>query len=69
MFPGWSVAFGGDIAIHDNCNTNGSSFTNIGKSYTPPIGIVKETPAAQSYLAGAHEFKVTEIEVFSIKFK
>ena len=29
---------GPDIKLLDNCNTSGTSISNIGRSYTPPNG-------------------------------
>ncbi len=57
-----------DIHIGDNCNTQASSYSYFGDNYTLPNGIVKDSNEAHSYLAGAFQFKVEEIEVYSVKF-
>ncbi len=68
MFSTYSVTFGYDLSIRDNCNGRNDSQVYIGLSFTPPEGIVKRTPEAERYLAGASNFYVTEIEIFSVKF-
>ena len=53
-----------DIVIFDNCNTN-SSYTNFPSSYSCSkyLSISEES---ETYLAGAYNFKVIDIEVFTI---
>ncbi len=40
----------------------------LGTSYSLPLGLIKGSVEAKSYLAGAERFKVLEIETYSIKF-
>ena len=61
--------FGRDIAIYPNCDTNKKSYTNIGKTYKPPEGMVYDSNKTPCYnLGGAYNFKVTEIEVYTVIF-
>ncbi len=64
----FGCTFSADININDNCNTNTESLSDFGDYYTLPDGIDEDSDEAYSYLAGAHEFKVEEIEVYSVKF-
>jgi len=56
--------FGGghDIYICDNCNIDNSNYSNGNHTYDLPQGVNNKT-----YLAGAHNFKVKDIEVYSVK--
>ena len=57
--------FGGnDIYISDQCNTNKSSYSNLGHTYKPPNGHAYGTNEAKNYLAGLYNFFVIEIEVY-----
>lgn len=58
--------FGYDILLYDQCNNNSSSYSNFGTTYKPPDGMAQGSAEANNYLAGAHNFKVTEIEVFKV---
>jgi hypothetical protein len=53
---------GNDLCIVDQANNNTSSYSNLGSIYELPAG--KEN----TWLAGAYQFKVLEIEVFTVKF-
>jgi hypothetical protein len=55
--------FGGghDLHICDQANTNNSSYTNHGSTYEIPSGKDK------NWLAGSYNFKVIEIEVYTVK--
>ena len=53
---------GNDFYIGDNCNANGSSFSSL-LSYTLD-GYTYGSYESQSFLAGAYNFQVSEIEVF-----
>eukprot|EP00347_Sterkiella_histriomuscorum_P004925 403358553 len=62
-------AFGGgsDIAILDNCDKNTKNYSCLGYTYEPPNGYKDGTEEAYSYLAGEHNFKVLEIEVYQLQ--
>jgi hypothetical protein len=65
--PEYLFAFGnGDIAIFDECNMNKTNHSYFGWTYKPPDNIEFGSDEANSYLAGAFNFKVEEIEVFLI---
>jgi len=53
---------GSDISICDNCNNNNNSYSNGNHTYNLPEGVDNKT-----YLAGACNFKVKDIEVYSVK--
>ena len=57
-----SVTYGSgyDIYISDNCNTNSTSYANFAHSSI--------TEDSKIYLAGAYNFKVIEIEIFTINW-
>ena len=55
-----------DIHLCDQCNSNTNSYSRFGGSYDLPSGITYDSPQAQSYLAGSHQFKVTEIETYQL---
>jgi hypothetical protein len=56
--------FGGghDFNIADQANINNSSYSNLGYTYELPAG------KDNTWLAGAYNFKVLQIEVFTVKF-
>jgi hypothetical protein len=58
--------FGGghDLIIADKSNTNSSSYSNLGNSYTHP-DYAYGSNEAKSFLAGSHTFQVSEIEVYT----
>jgi hypothetical protein len=58
--------FGTDLYICDTCNKNDNSGSSLGGTYTMPPGIKFESNEAKIYLAGAHRFKVSEIEVYLV---
>ena len=58
--------FGYDILLYDQCNNNGSSYSNFGTTYKAPDGMVQGSEDANNYLAGSHSFTVKEIEVFKV---
>ena len=53
---------GHDLYIADQANVNTSSYSNLGNIYELPAG------KDNTWLAGSYQFKVLEIEVFSVKF-
>lgn len=52
---------GHDIFIYDQANTNNSSASNLGTTYEIPQG------KDNTWLAGSYNFKVLEIEVYTVK--
>ena len=57
------VSFGqGDIYLGERL------FSTFGTSYDLPSGLTKGSPEANAYLAGSHEFNVTEIEVYQLYY-
>jgi len=59
---GRGPTFGGghDIAVNDNCSSNNTNYTNFPHSYNDSLG------HGNSTFAGAYNFQVAEIEVFSL---
>jgi hypothetical protein len=53
-----------DLYIVDKSNTNTTSFSNLGHSYSHP-DYRFETNEAKSFLAGSYYFQVSEIEVYT----
>ena len=66
--PSYGPTFGGghDIYISNDCHLNLSSYTNFGYCYKSLDTIAYGTVGAQTYLAGAYNFKVAEYEVYEI---
>lgn len=64
------VAFGRghDFRVSSNCNVNSESYSNFGYTYQLPDGMQMNSEEAKSYLAGAYQFKVTEIEIYKVVF-
>ena len=64
--PSYGPTFGRgyDLNIADNCDKNANSYSKLGDTYKPPAGYIPGTPKAYSLLAGSHNFKVDEYEVF-----
>ena len=66
----YGPAFGGDyngwddLNIADKSNTNTTSYSNLGHSYSHP-DYRFETNEAKSFLAGSYNFQVSEIEVYT----
>ncbi len=46
-----------------------TSRSYLGNSYSLPNGIANNTIESYCYLAGEHNIKVIEIEVYSVKFQ
>jgi len=59
-YSGYGPTFGSghDFYLCDNCNSTGSSYSNLGTGYAAP----KDT----SMLAGAYNFTVKDYEVFQV---
>jgi hypothetical protein len=53
-----------DLSIANNSNTNTTSSSNLGLSYTHP-DYAFESNEAKSFLAGSYKFQVSEIEVYT----
>ena len=57
---------GSDLVIDDNSNRNNNSFSYFGHYYIHP-DYEFESDKANSFLAGKHNFKVLEIEIYTKK--
>lgn len=55
---------GNDFMISDSSNVNSNSYSNLGHSYEFSL-YTAGTSSAQSFLAGAYQFKVNELEVYA----
>ncbi len=57
----YGPTFGGgyDLYICNNANTTAGSFSKVGNSYQHP-----QPSQGASFLAGSHQFHLSEIEVF-----
>jgi hypothetical protein len=53
-----------DLRISFQSNTIGSGFSNLGHSFPHP-NYVYDSNEAKTFLAGAHEFQVSEIEIYT----
>jgi hypothetical protein len=60
----YCAAFGGCIAVRDNCNANRDSWTQIGTNWSDRM-YANDTGFA-NFFTGAENFTVKEIEVFQI---
>jgi BTB/POZ domain-containing protein KCTD9 len=69
-YYGHLCGFGGgwDLGIRTDAHNNGG-WSNLGHSYELPAGIVYGSEQAKSYLAGVYQFKIKEVEVFSVTLK
>jgi len=58
-----------EISIMEDCNikTISNSYLGMNSYYELPDGIIENTKEAKSYLAGSHEFKVYELEVYKLE--
>ncbi|XP_068736659.1 uncharacterized protein [Montipora capricornis] len=57
--------FGGhDIYISNLASSGTSSNSNLGYTYSPPAGHAYDNTFLQTFLAGTHNFRPTEVEVF-----
>eukprot|EP00347_Sterkiella_histriomuscorum_P004770 403359176 len=61
------LGYCGDINISDNCDNNSNSLCDFGGTYELPFGYEYQSNEAKSYLAGKYQYKVLEIEVYSLK--
>ncbi|XP_068736764.1 uncharacterized protein [Montipora capricornis] len=55
---------GHDIYISNLASSGTSSYSNLGYTYSPPAGHAYGSTFAQTFLAGTHYFRPTEVEVF-----
>lgn len=56
------------LGLRDKCNVNKDSYSILtGKKFELPPNVEQDTFEAESYIAGAKNFSVEEIEVFLIK--
>ena len=53
-----------DLWIHDECDQTDKNNSDIGDDYCCPSEVIHGTPQSKSYLAGAHQFYVNEIELY-----
>ena len=58
-----------EFSIYPECNTQPTSWSNIGRTYEAPEGVVHGSEEAKEYMAGANKFRVKDIEVFAVKFE
>ena len=60
-----------EIWLKKDCNINKNSYSylGVGGYYELPDGIIKNTEEAKSYLAGSHNFKVLELEVYKLEWE
>ena len=61
LFVGWSGV--ATTVIADNANSNAKSYSDLGHSYTTPVG-TKGSIEAKNFLAGSYKFTVSDYEVF-----
>ena len=59
-FSWYGPAFGFDIKIADNANSNSYSYADLGSYYPPPAAV--QNP--NTILAGTEDFSPDEVEVF-----
>ena len=60
MWSGYGPAFGYDIYIANNANSNSRSFARLGWAYPAPAAV--QNP--KTILAGTYRFSPDEVEVF-----
>eukprot|EP00347_Sterkiella_histriomuscorum_P015969 403355002 len=56
-----------DIGIQNDCDKKAQSICNLGHNYLPPNGFKPGLTEARNYLAGKYNYKVIEIEVYSLQ--
>eukprot|EP00347_Sterkiella_histriomuscorum_P005061 403358051 len=66
--PDYHLIFGSgnDLCLYNQCDVNKSSDSYFGHAYKLPPGYTQGTDDARKYLAGEYQFKVLEIEVYSV---
>jgi len=60
--PTWGG--GHDLNLCDNCGSSNSSYTNLGHTFTPPIGYTYGDQKCKDLLAGSYNYTVKEYEVY-----
>ncbi|CDW78951.1 tldc domain-containing protein [Stylonychia lemnae] len=58
---------GYDLCISSECNINNASSCYLGCTYEPPKGYYVGDQQTNEYLGGSYQFKVVEIEVYSVQ--
>ena len=64
---GFGSGKGFDILIRNNCDKKKQNKAWIGQAYKTIGAVRKDTAFAKEYLAGAANFNVIDIEVYSVK--
>ncbi|CDW85095.1 tldc domain-containing protein [Stylonychia lemnae] len=64
----WIQGGGHDILISHDCDKNHNSLCNLGHTYQTPTGLSHGQDNTKSYLGGAKNFKILEIEVYRVVF-
>jgi hypothetical protein len=62
---GPTFGVGHDFYICNQSNSNSSSYSNLGHTFTAPLGYAYGSTAAKNFLAGSYNFLTTEIEVYT----
>ena len=63
------MSFGnGDICISNHSNISQKNICNLGWSYEAPNGLKKNSNLSKAYLAGSINFRLKEIEIYSVLF-
>eukprot|EP00347_Sterkiella_histriomuscorum_P015615 403356357 len=67
--PSYMLFFGNgcDLILSNQCDENKTSRSDFGHSYKLPPGQTYNTEVSKRYLAGEYNYKVLEIEVYSVK--
>ena len=64
--PSHGPTFGGanDICISNYASSNRNSYSDLGHTYSPPIGYSYGSTFARTFLAGTYYFTPDEVETF-----
>eukprot|EP00347_Sterkiella_histriomuscorum_P005233 403357381 len=67
--PDYLITFGNgfDLFVYNQCDINRSSYSQLGRTYSLPLGYVYDSQESNRYLAGEQSFRVLEIEVYSVQ--
>ena len=60
---------GSDLYIGDQCDKPGRCYSNLGNCFYLPHNVKANSEESKSYLAGAHTFRVVEIETYEVKLR
>jgi len=66
IYRGFGFGLGYDLLIADQSNSTNNSYSYL-YSYQLPFNLIEGSIEANTFLAGSRYFKISEIEVFSIK--